>query len=75
MMGHQFDVDTDYDDSDHFISLEEDSDVDKERFPKFNVSTDMGNPIFKKGVIFSSFAELKRDVRKYSLKNRVRVTI
>ena len=48
---------------------ESDSD-DVSQWPKFNNQTDMRDPHFKKGMLFSNKEVLKEVIRQYDIKNR-----
>ncbi|KAL4333122.1 hypothetical protein GQ457_07G014560 [Hibiscus cannabinus] len=52
---------------------ESDSDDQKKKvkFPEFNTETDMVNPQFQKGMVFSGKEIFKAAVREYGIKNRV----
>ncbi|KAK8675867.1 hypothetical protein V6N13_033929 [Hibiscus sabdariffa] len=47
----------------------------KKRLPEFNIATDMDNPDFKVGMIFSSREFLKEAIKNFSLQNKYRIKL
>ncbi|KAK8681766.1 hypothetical protein V6N13_054168 [Hibiscus sabdariffa] len=67
-------IESDSDKSDELHS-DHDSDSDSPRFSEFNTETDMVNPKFVKGLIFSDRNVLKEAIKHYGRVNRVQVKL
>ncbi|CAN1178443.1 hypothetical protein LINPERHAP2_LOCUS33666 [Linum perenne] len=72
------DVESDRGDSEelkNFYSSEEKGDIERRRFPQFNVEKDMEDPHFEKGQEFADFSTFKRAVKNYSIKSKRQIKI
>jgi MuDR family transposase/MULE transposase domain len=77
MAGGDNEVNSDYEESDELESVDDYNDEDGEsnsrRISEFRIETDMGNPKFTLGMIFSSKSEFRDAVKEYGIKNRVNI--